>query len=313
MVHQPLGERGRQHQLALGSGDEGIAQAVEPELGPAGLADAGIEMVRVLDVAGRAGRRREHPLADAFGQIRDGVLAPLENGGELTGDGKLQGHAGLGLLDPERERVHVDPLPPERQHLVPAHAGVEPEPEGVADRQVVDFGLDAGAPARQHLRLGRNLAPRLAVELAAAGKPEIDRVAQSIMVDAGPAVDRAQQGHRPVGGRPAMVGGEGAVEFEDDALVGRLPAAVAGPVVDDEGLGPRGLDADAEARELVVPGDPGLLGRLEGVDGPLGERPAHLCGAFSGAGVHAGNIAIATVRFTVDTTINTRKELVDTG
>ena len=65
-------------------------------------------------------------------------------------------------------------------------------------------------------------------------------------------------------------------------LLGRLPAAVTGPVVDDKGLGPGGMDADAETGELVVPGDPGPLGGLEGVDGALGERGAHLRGAFSG-------------------------------
>ena len=35
------------------------------------------------------------------------------------------------------------------------------------------------------------------------------------------------------------------------------------PVVDDEGLGTGGVDAKAEAGQLVVPGDPGLVGRLE--------------------------------------------------
>ena len=189
VVDQPLGERGGQHQLALGNGDEAVAQAVEPELGTAGLADAGVKMMRVLDVAGRAGRRREHPLADACGQIRGGSPAALENGRELVGDGKLQGHAGLRFLDPEGERDHVDPLPAERQYLVPAHAGVEPEPEGIADRQVVDFGLDAGAPARQHLGRRRNLAPGLAVELAAAGEPEINGIAQPLVIDAGATVD----------------------------------------------------------------------------------------------------------------------------
>jgi len=202
-------ERSRgQHQFALGDGDEVVAQTVEPELGPARLADAGVEMMRVLDMAGRAGRRWEHPVANAFGQIRGGGSAAFEYGCELIGDGKLQGHARLGLLDAEGERVHVDPLPAQRQHLVPAHAGVEPEPESIADRRVVDLRLDTGTPARQYLRRRRNLAPRFAVKLAAAGEPEIDRVAQPVMVDTGPAVDRAQQGHRPVGGRPSMVGSD---------------------------------------------------------------------------------------------------------
>ena len=149
-------------------------------------------MRRVLDIAGRAGGRREHPLPDAFGQIRGGGPAVFDNGRELIGDGKLQRHAGLGLLDAEGERVHVDPFPAERQHLVPAHAAVKPEPEGVPDRRVVDFGLDPGALARQHLGRRRNLAPSLAVGLAAACEPEIDRVAQPVMVDAGSAVDQAQ-------------------------------------------------------------------------------------------------------------------------
>ena len=200
-LDQPLGERGGGSISSRSATvNEGIAQAVEPELRPAGLADPGIEMMRILDMAGCAGRRGEQPLPNAFWQIRGGGLTAFENGRELIGDGKLQGHAGLGFLDPEGERVHVDALPAKRQHLVPSHAGVETEPEGVADRRVVDLRLDAGAPARQHLGRRRNLAPRLAVELTAARKPEIDRVAQPVMVDAGPAVGRAEQGHRPVCG-----------------------------------------------------------------------------------------------------------------
>ena len=62
-----LVSEGGEHQLALGDGDEAVAQAVEPELGSPGLADAGVEMMRLLDMAGRAGRLREYPLADAFG------------------------------------------------------------------------------------------------------------------------------------------------------------------------------------------------------------------------------------------------------
>ena len=169
MVDQSLGERGGQHQLALGNGDEAVPQAVELELGPAGLADAGVEMMRVLDMAGRAGRRREYPRANTFGQVCGGGPAAFENGRDLPGDGKLQRHSGLSFLDAESEGVHVDALPAERQHFVPAHPGVEAEPEGVADRWVIDFGLDSGAPARQHLGGRRNLSARLAVELAAAG------------------------------------------------------------------------------------------------------------------------------------------------
>ena len=47
-----------------------------------------------------------------------------------------------------------------------------------------------------------------------------------------------------------------------DALVGGLPAAVTGAVVDDVGLTARGINADSKAYKLVVPGDPGLAGGL---------------------------------------------------
>ncbi len=287
VVDQPLGERGGKHQLALGNGDEGVAQAVEPELGPAGLADAGIEMMRVLDVAGCAGRRREHPLPDAFGQACGGGLAAFENGRELIGDGELQRHSRFGFLDAEGERVHVDPLPAEGQHLIPAHAGVEPEPKGIADGGVVDFGLDPGAPARQHLGRRRNLAPRLAVELAASGKPEIDRVAQPVMVDAGPAVDRAQQGHRPVGGRPPMVGGD-AVEPGLDVRAadgveraGKPVAEIAVGLVAVELVGP--LRAVGVRRHV-------LFERF------IERRHSAGLGAFSGRIVPAGNLAEDLVR-----------------
>ncbi len=46
------------------------------------------------------------------------------------------------------------------------------------------------------------------MELPAAGQPQVDRIAEAVDVDAGPTVDRAQQGHRAVGGRPAMIGGD---------------------------------------------------------------------------------------------------------
>ena len=150
-------------------------------------------MVRVLDMAGGGGARGEHPVSD-LGRVVVGLGLPaLENGRELPGDRKLQGDAGFRVLDPERQPVHVDALPAQGQHLLPAHAGVEPEPQGVPDRRIVDLRLDPGAPARQHLRRGRDLAPCLAVELAAAGKPEIHRITQPFVVDAGPAIDGAQQ------------------------------------------------------------------------------------------------------------------------
>lgn len=48
------------------------------------------------------------------------------------------------------------------------------------------------------------------------------------------------------------------VSADDEPAVGGLAPAVAGPVVDDFGAHTRGLDADAEAREPVVPAMKGL-------------------------------------------------------
>ena len=61
MVDQPLGEAGRQHEFAVGDGDEAVAQGMEPELRPARLADARVEMLHGFEVAGRAGLGRKHP------------------------------------------------------------------------------------------------------------------------------------------------------------------------------------------------------------------------------------------------------------
>ena len=81
----------------------------------------------------------------------------------------------------------------EGQHFVLSYPSVEPEPEDIVDRWVVDPRVDPRVPAPQHLGRCRNLAPHLAAELAAAGKLEINRVAQLVMIESRPAVDRAQQ------------------------------------------------------------------------------------------------------------------------
>ena len=69
VVYQPLGEGTVQHQFTLGDGDEAIAEPVEPELRSARLADAAIDVMRILDVAGGAGRRREYPIVKSVWQV----------------------------------------------------------------------------------------------------------------------------------------------------------------------------------------------------------------------------------------------------
>ena len=61
MVHQPLGQGVREHQLALGHRDEAVAQPVVPELRAAGLADPAMEIGQLHEIARSAGGRRKTP------------------------------------------------------------------------------------------------------------------------------------------------------------------------------------------------------------------------------------------------------------
>ena len=60
----------------------------------------------------------------------------------------------------------------------------------------------------------------------------------------------------PVRHPARLLGRYPAVASEDDPLVGRLPAAAVGAVVDEIGFKAGRLHAHAEADELVVPGEP---------------------------------------------------------
>ena len=73
-----------------------------------------------------------------------------------------------------------------------------------------------------------------------------------------------------------------AVPADHNALVEYFPAAIAGAVVDDEGLGATGKDAHAVTGQDVVYWDPGLWGRLERIYDLLGECGAPLGYADSG-------------------------------
>ena len=50
MVHQPLGQPMGQQEVALGDGDEGVAETVVPEVRPARLADPLLVLRQVSDV-----------------------------------------------------------------------------------------------------------------------------------------------------------------------------------------------------------------------------------------------------------------------
>ena len=94
-----------------------------------------------------------------------------------------------------------------------------------------------------------------------------------------------------MGHAPRPIGRYPVAAPEHDAFVGGLPAAVAGAVVDDVGFAARGINADSEASKLVVPGDPGLAGGLEGVDGSLGDGDLDPGDALSGGIDHGGSMA----------------------
>ena len=155
MVDQPLGQAGRQHELAVGDGDEAVAQRMEPEFRPARLADARIEMLDGFEVAGRADLGRKHPAARLSCELLPLGEPALQDGGELAGDRELQRLAGLGVVDADGHGGHVDLRPHERNHLGEARAGIEAEAEGVAGHRVAYRSLEAPVPARQHL--GRRL------------------------------------------------------------------------------------------------------------------------------------------------------------
>ena len=101
VVHQPLRERARQHEFALRHRDEGVAQPVEPEPGAAFTGDFAVEPRYVGHVSGPAPGGRKHPAVLLRRRLRAIREAPLEDGGELPSDRKLQRLSALGLLDPE--------------------------------------------------------------------------------------------------------------------------------------------------------------------------------------------------------------------
>ena len=69
------------------------------------------------------------------------------------------------------------------------------------------------------------------MELAATGEPQVDGVTQAVEVDAGPAIDRAQQGHRPVGRRPPVTLGD-AVEARFHVATGNRVEGAGEPVAE---------------------------------------------------------------------------------
>ena len=159
---------------------------------------------------------------------------------------------------------------------VPAGDGVEgprqPVAEAVAHLALVER-LGARLPVRVRGQVLRERLPQRG------HAPAVGPLLRGVLA----AGDAAQQ---LLGEAAGLLGGQPAAAADGDAPVPRLPAPAPDAVVEDERLGPRGLDADPEADEPVVPGDPGLVGRLERLDRSFGEAELDLCGPFAVGGVH---------------------------
>lgn len=208
MVDQPLGEAGRQHELAIGDRDEAVAERMEPELRAAGLADARVQMLDGFEVAGRAGLGRKHPRL-RFPRKSVPLREPaLQDGGKLSGDREFQRLAALGVLDADGHGRHVDLRPGEGNHFREPHSGVESEAEGVAGDRVAHRRLEAAVPAWQDFRRRLDAAAARAVQPPTGGAPELHRIAQVLEIETWPAVNRAEQFHGGVRLHPAWPFGQ---------------------------------------------------------------------------------------------------------
>ena len=83
-------------------------------------------------------------------------------------------------------------------------------------------------------------------------------------------LDAGDDERRPLAG---LVGMEHVVPADRHPLRPVRP-----PRLGDVDLAARGIDPDPEAGQLVVPGDPGRVGRLERIDDPLGQLGLALSG-----------------------------------
>ena len=119
----------------------------------------------------------------------------------------------------------------------------------------------------------------------AGGEIVLERLAQGgdRAVAGGPARGVLAGGDAPerlVGEAARLLRGYPSVASDDQTAVGGPAPTAAGAVVDDVGAHARGLDADAETGEPVVPADEGLVLRREGfdialVESHLAQRGAH--------------------------------------
>ena len=156
---------------------------------------------------------------------------------------------------------------------VAARDGVERTGEPVGER-----ALEAVAVGR----VGARLALGVGLHVLLEGLAEGGHVAASGALGCG-VLAHGDDAEQPVGLTAGVLCRHPVAAADDEALVGRGPAARAEAVIDNVGLDAGGMDEDAVSGQPVVPCDPWLIGRLEAVDGALSDCELDACGAFSGA------------------------------
>ena len=85
---------------------------------------------------------------------------------------------------------------------------------------------------------------------------------------------------------PRLLGRHPAETANDDIPVERLSAALAGAVVDEEGLDAGGLHPNAKPGQLVIPGNPGFFPGLHRLDGAPGQGQLVQRDPFTGGYCH---------------------------
>ena len=146
------------------------------------------------DMARLARRRRKHPAFPA--RLPP---PPFEDRRKLPGDWQFKRRTGLGMRNMQDLARRVHPLPAQRQNLAPPHPRVHRDPKDAADRRVFHRRLNASAPVRQRFRRRRDHPPNDRVEPPTRRQPQIDRVAQPLVIDTGsryPSSDGARRRRR---------------------------------------------------------------------------------------------------------------------
>ena len=146
----PSLERGRQQQLALGNGDDAVAQAVESEPGTTSLADARMEMMPVTDLAGCTGRRQEHPgAASGRSAAAAGRRSRMGRNREVM---ESSGGAPVSVCQNRKTSASMATRSRRNVNVSSRHIRCRARTGGRCGSPGCCFSLHSGAPARRHLR-----------------------------------------------------------------------------------------------------------------------------------------------------------------